>query len=98
VATTDTKRKTNLVLDIADERLELFLKLAANARTRHDRREIDRENSLVVQGLLEIKVRGKRSIENEHTSGTSFATILLARPSRIAVFPTPGGPMSYSTL
>lgn len=31
------------------------------------------------------------------TSGTSFATILLASPSRIAVLPTPGGPMSCST-
>ena len=28
------------------------------------------------------------------TSGTSRATIRLARPSIIAVFPTPGGPMS----
>lgn len=32
---------------------------------------------------------------NQLTSGTSLATILLARPSRIAVFPTPGGPISY---
>jgi len=28
------------------------------------------------------------------TSGTWFDTILLAKPSRMAVFPTPGGPMS----
>lgn len=34
------------------------------------------------------------SLEREFTSGTSFATIRLARPSRIAVLPTPGGPMS----
>lgn len=27
------------------------------------------------------------------TSGTSLDTIRLARPSRMAVFPTPGGPM-----
>jgi hypothetical protein len=33
-----------------------------------------------------------------HTSGTSFATILLASPSKIAVLPTPGGPISCSTL
>jgi hypothetical protein len=33
-----------------------------------------------------------------HTSGTSFATILLASPSKIAVLPTPGGPISCSTI
>src|ERR1700722_12887295 len=30
------------------------------------------------------------------TSGTSFATILLASPSKIAVLPTPGGPISWN--
>lgn len=34
----------------------------------------------------------------QHTSGTSLDTILLARPSRIAVLPTPGGPMSCRTV
>lgn len=33
-------------------------------------------------------------IELRQTSGTSFATIRLANPSRMAVLPTPGGPMS----
>jgi hypothetical protein len=32
---------------------------------------------------------------DERTSGTSLATILLARPSKIAVLPTPGGPINY---
>lgn len=32
---------------------------------------------------------------DERTSGTSLATILLARPSKMAVFPTPGGPINY---
>lgn len=30
----------------------------------------------------------------ELTSGTSLETIRLANPSRIAVFPTPGGPIN----
>ena len=36
----------------------------------------------------------QRIIAQVPTSGTSFATILDARPSKIAVLPTPGGPMS----
>ena len=34
-------RRTNLVLDIPDECLELFFKLPKNARTHHDCREIN---------------------------------------------------------
>ena len=39
-----------------------------------------------------------RWIEDERASGTSDATILLAKPLRIAIFPTPGVPMSCSAL
>jgi hypothetical protein len=35
---------------------------------------------------------------DSHTSGTSFETILAAKPSIIAVLPTPGGPMSWMSL
>lgn len=30
-----------------------------------------------------------------NTSGTSFDTIRLASPSKMAVFPTPGGPINW---
>jgi hypothetical protein len=34
-----------------------------------------------------------RKWKEERTSGTSLETMRLARPSRMAVLPTPGGPM-----
>jgi hypothetical protein len=47
------KPVTNFVLDIAVSGLGLSLKLAANARARN----YNRENALVVQGLVRIKAR-----------------------------------------
>lgn len=37
-------------------------------------------------------------IGDEPASGTSVTTILLAKPLRIGIFPTPGVPMSCSAL
>ncbi len=42
-----------------------------------------------------VSVAEEEGASVKHTSGTSFATIRLARPSRIAVLPTPGGPISF---
>ena len=36
--------------------------------------------------------KNEGSLSKSVTSGTSFLMILVARPSRIAVFPTPAGP------
>lgn len=44
---------------------------------------------LVAPGVKNFAMAGIR-----HTSGTSLDTIRLAKPSRMAVLPTPGGPMS----
>jgi len=48
---------------------------------------------------VDLMIPGVRDFRHDrtglwHTSGTSLDTILLARPSRMAVLPTPGGPMS----
>lgn len=43
---------------------------------------------------VSVSLSGDRDVDATLTSGTSLATMRLARPSRMAVFPTPGGPMS----
>jgi len=87
-----------LFLDVSNESFKLFFELASNARTRHDGWKIYREDSFVLEWLwiwFDFNCSWDFSQNNVFTSGTSLATILLARPSSIAVLPTPGGPMSY---
>ena len=43
--------RTHLVFNVLDQRLELLFELAPDTRPRHDRREVNGQYALVLQGL-----------------------------------------------
>ena len=92
--------KTHLIFNILDQSLELLFELATDTRPRDDRGQVDRQDALVLKGLEStstVKLATGNEQPNEQgrvTSGTSLATIRCASPSRMAVLPTPGGPIS----
>ena len=72
----DEQDRARILLEFLDDLLQPLLEIAAIAGAGEQRAHVERED-------------GRRC---ESTSGTSPSTMRLARPSAIAVLPTPGSP------